>query len=283
MNKLNILSIIALGASVISTTIGSIALGKAYTIESVPGPAGPQGEKGDKGDTGAQGIQGEKGDRGERGEKGDKGDKGDTGAKGDKGDRGEPGIAGVNGSDGKDGQDGKDAESPYPTAWYKIAPQNWMYTARFEFRYLSEKIVEYKCDCSVPMNKNSYEFYTYQLTHTWDSMKVTLKPGVTMSWSWLYSTDLGNLSTYTADRVSAPTIEKMFEGNTGRSVTKQELEEIKKTYTPDYLTQQFKQYCITRAEQAINNKIYGFTGNFEWVYEFTDSEGNKVDKDGNRL
>lgn len=34
MNKLNILSIIALGTSVVSTTIGGVALGKAYTVKT---------------------------------------------------------------------------------------------------------------------------------------------------------------------------------------------------------------------------------------------------------
>ena len=40
---------------------------------------------------------------------------------------------------------------------------------------------------------------------------------------------------------------------------------------------------VIHSDLQSNNKIYSFTGNFEWVYKFTDSEGNKVDKDGNRL
>lgn len=268
MNKLNILSIMALGASVVSTTIGGVALGKAYTVESVPGPAGPQGEKGDKGDTGAQGIQGEKGDQGERGEKGDKGDKGDTGAKGDKGDRGEAGVAGVNGSDGKDGQDGKDAESPYPTAWYKVKPQNWVYTAKYEFRYLSEKIVEFKCGYPLTINGGvNYKYYLSTLIkeNTHNSITITLKGGSggLLTFSWLYSTDLGDLSTYTANRMSSPTIENLFNFNYNTDVTEEEFESAKALYTNEYLTTDFTNYCIKRLTEAVNNKFYSCS-NIEW-------------------
>lgn len=261
MNKLNILSFIALGASVVSTTIGGIALGKAYTVESVPGPAGPQGEKGDKGDTGAQGIQGiqgEKGDQGERGEKGDKGDKGDTGAKGDKGDRGEAGVAGVNGSDGKDGQDGKDAESPYPTAWYKVKPQSWTYTAQYEFRYLSEKIIEYKCDYpldqTIGSNAIKYTYYisTYMKTGKHNSISLKLTGG-TLTFSWLYSTDIGDLSTYLADRNH--TISNLSKSS-GLDVTQEEFEAAKAYYTQDWLANDFTEYCKNRLNSAINNKFY---------------------------
>lgn len=256
MNKLNILSFIALGASVVSTTIGGVALGKAYTIESVPGPAGPQGEKGDKGDTGAQGIQGEKGERGEKGDKGDKGD------------RGEAGVAGVNGSDGKDGQDGKDAESPYPTAWYKISPTNWVYTAKYEFRYLSEKIVEFKCDYPLTINGGvNYKYYLSTLIkeNTHNSMTITLKGGSggLLTFSWLYSTDLGDLSTYMANRTSSPTIENLFKFNYNSDVTAEEFETAKVLYTSEYLTTEFTKYCTTRLNEAVNNRFYSCS-NIEW-------------------
>lgn len=276
MNKLNILSIIALGASVVSTTIGGVALGKAYTVESVPGPAGPQGEKGDKGDTGAQGIQGEKGDQGERGEKGDKGDKGDTGAKGDKGDRGEAGVAGVNGSDGKDGQDGKDAESPYPTAWYKIAPSNWSYSKNYTFRYLSDKMVEYKCDYSFSPrgagDSGSAGYYYYYISayspeNTWNS--INIKVTGTLSFSWLYSTDLGDLSTYYANKVNK--IDNIWNFDGRQNVTYAEFLKVKELYTEDYLTSQLKNFLSARFKMAINNFLYDVS-NLQWTIKISDGK-----------
>ena len=237
MNKTMLLSCIAIGVSVVGSTLGGFALGKSYSVELTPGPQGPQGEKGDQGD------------------KGDKGDKGD------RGDRGEAGVAGVNGSDGKDGQDGKDAESPYPTPWYRIAPKNWFFSKNYNFRYLSEKIVEYKCDYAfaprgyADSGTGGYYYYyisTYAKEKTWNT--IDIKVSGTLTFGWLYSIDLGDMSTYYAN--TNDKIDDIWRCGNSLDVTREEFLKEKEKLTEDYLTEELRGYLASRFKAAANNFMY---------------------------
>ena len=216
-----------------------------------------------KGDKGDPGEKGDKGDPGEKGEKGEKGSQGIQGEKGDKGDQGEPGVAGI---DGKDGEDGKNGTSPYPTAWYSFKPEHPEGGAKIDytFRYLSEKIIEYKYKWYITGGYSTFikygdYFSTYSKESTWNSIECWLK-SATIEFSRLYSTDIGELSEYPnalkAANALAGSPALALNPQNGDDITKAEFDSLRISITPEALTYCFTDWVTEVFSSAVNNTLY---------------------------
>lgn len=238
----------------------AVAGGIAGTIVAVKASAGSfNGSKGDKGDTGPQGP------------------KGDTGETGPKGDQGEAGIAGVN------GEDGKDAESPYPTDWYttyltsgKLKDMGADYGggSKYEMRYISTKIIEFKCtyNLSKTYSENEYKEYrsTYSYNYKHNSISIELISGIFI-FSFLYSSDLGTLSKYkngysitNYNNSSVDITQEEFDK------TKKEIIENKKNF--EYtLTQRCIEQWKSKLTSETNNTFYECK---DLVWDITVNEDN---------